>query len=676
MAFFVCLTQHSAVRGGDFSRRRPRRRAFWPCCNSFLARPRAGTARLLFLRCSGGFAWIRDLFVPTAGGLTAGPGFGMLGLSWSGGCSAFRQSFSFRGEPIVPSRQRAERGFTLVELLVVITIIAILIALLLPAVQVAREAARMAQCENNLKQLALGCLDHESLTKRFPTGGWGFAWTGDPDRGSDWHQPGGWIYNILPYIEQQLLHDLGTGAALGSAAMLNAGSLRISVPFTCLDCPSRRRAIAYPWGWNSTWFTFATNLNAPSSSSFDVAVARSDYAMCGGEYWTYAAWPNAVQNAYAGPRPDLSSTGGYKYVDDPRYSNRWAVANTTQLSPYWPQGVPGPARANGVSFAMSMIGANDVTDGLSNTYLLGEKNIDADHYTDGLQAGDCLLHSRVSISASPGLRTTTATVHPARRMTCPARIRTLRATSMPSCSAAPISRALTWLFATARFGSPATRLTWKPIADCATARTACRSRGKTGSRSSGVTTKRKNGAERFSANMPAGASVTCEKGFQPLFGFALCRLEARTTSHSGVQSFPPPGWALSGVQSLAGFGRRFLGGGHGRLLRLGADGGRAVGLQNAHLHQEVHQRVGHARLLDVPLLNVLDQPHGRGAVALGCIGTKAPSGPKRRSTGPWPRPRAVPGRSTARPRKRPPRSAPSSPRPAAVPPNRRSWAGR
>ena len=166
---------------------------------------------------------------------------------------------------------------------------------------------------------------------------------------------------------------------------------RTSVPFTCLDCPSRRRAIAYPWGWNSTWFTFATNLNAPSSSSFDVAVARSDYAICGGEYWTYAAWPNAVQNAYAGPRPDLSSTGGYKYVDDPRYSNRWAVANTTQLSPYWPQGVPGPARANGVSFAMSMIGANDVTDGLSNTYLLGEKNIDADHYTDGLQAGDCLF---------------------------------------------------------------------------------------------------------------------------------------------------------------------------------------------------------------------------------------------------------------------------------------------
>ena len=104
------------------------------------------------------------------------------------------------------SRQRAKRGFTLVELLVVITIIAILIALLLPAVQSAREAARRTQCLNDLKQIALGFLEHEANHKILPTGGWSFVMVGDPNRGFDKHQPGGWNYNVLPFIEQQALY--------------------------------------------------------------------------------------------------------------------------------------------------------------------------------------------------------------------------------------------------------------------------------------------------------------------------------------------------------------------------------------------------------------------------------------------------------------------------------------
>jgi len=64
----------------------------------------------------------------------------------------------------------SQRGFTLVELLVVVTIIGVLIALLLPAVQAAREAARQAQCANNLKQLALAAHNFEHQYGRFPPG--------------------------------------------------------------------------------------------------------------------------------------------------------------------------------------------------------------------------------------------------------------------------------------------------------------------------------------------------------------------------------------------------------------------------------------------------------------------------------------------------------------------------
>lgn len=94
-----------------------------------------------------------------------------------------------------------KRGFTLIELLVVIAIIGILIALLLPAIQAAREAARRANCINNLKQLGLGLHNHHDSSKRFPsscslTGGTTPAQNG-------WS----WLTYILPFIEQEVLYD-------------------------------------------------------------------------------------------------------------------------------------------------------------------------------------------------------------------------------------------------------------------------------------------------------------------------------------------------------------------------------------------------------------------------------------------------------------------------------------
>lgn len=97
-------------------------------------------------------------------------------------------------------RERLDSAFTLVELLVVIAIIGILVALLLPAIQAAREAARRSQCLNNLRQLSIGCLLHESAQKRLPAG---FTSMNPPD--TDVHHT--WASYILPYLEEAAMFD-------------------------------------------------------------------------------------------------------------------------------------------------------------------------------------------------------------------------------------------------------------------------------------------------------------------------------------------------------------------------------------------------------------------------------------------------------------------------------------
>jgi prepilin-type N-terminal cleavage/methylation domain-containing protein/prepilin-type processing-associated H-X9-DG protein len=98
---------------------------------------------------------------------------------------------------------RSPRGFTLIELLVVITIIAVLIALLLPAVQMAREAARRAQCVNNLKQLGLALQNYHSSFQGFPPGYISSFDAGGVDTGPGW----GWNAMLLPQMEQKPLFD-------------------------------------------------------------------------------------------------------------------------------------------------------------------------------------------------------------------------------------------------------------------------------------------------------------------------------------------------------------------------------------------------------------------------------------------------------------------------------------
>ena len=106
----------------------------------------------------------------------------------------------FFNNPRSETRNPKALGFTLVELLVVITIIGILIALLLPAVQAAREAARRGQCSNNLKQIGVALHNFESQHGTFPPGVKQKVQLGDDQ----------WAYllhYLLPYLEQQAYYD-------------------------------------------------------------------------------------------------------------------------------------------------------------------------------------------------------------------------------------------------------------------------------------------------------------------------------------------------------------------------------------------------------------------------------------------------------------------------------------
>jgi len=239
-------------------------------------------------------------------------------------------------------------GFTLVELLVVIAIIGVLVALLLPAVQAAREAARRMQCQNNLKQVGLAFHNQADVVKHLPTGGWGWGWVGDPDDGAGIYQPGGWTFNILPYIEAKTIYDVALGQK-GQPKRVQLDRM-VGVPIKVYNCPSRRKLQIWP-------------ITSKSHKNFDQVPsgAKSDYAAnCGDQKWC-------------------------QYNEGPPNLDR----NNPVAPEFVPKGVAsGPRTYTGISYACSKVRLAEVTDGTSNTFMVGEKFLNPKGWITGADPSD------------------------------------------------------------------------------------------------------------------------------------------------------------------------------------------------------------------------------------------------------------------------------------------------
>ena len=215
-----------------------------------------------------------------------------------------------------PADQKPRSAFTLVELLVVITIIGILIALLLPAVQAAREAARRLQCTNNMKQIGLALHNYQSTHQCFPPA---VLWGNHTQAQNTQAKHHTWLTLILPYLEQQPLWE---SVDFNLPAW---GQRIVGVALASLRCPSD------------------TSLLNPSETH---NIAVTNYIASEGMDW----WPKPY-HLYP---PDWNGDGSW-------------------MEPF-SDGITTPGEGSGVFVVLSATNISDIKDGTSNTIMVAEKD--------------------------------------------------------------------------------------------------------------------------------------------------------------------------------------------------------------------------------------------------------------------------------------------------------------
>jgi prepilin-type N-terminal cleavage/methylation domain-containing protein/prepilin-type processing-associated H-X9-DG protein len=240
------------------------------------------------------------------------------------------------------------RAFTLIELLVVIAIIAVLIALLLPAVQSAREAARRAQCVNNLKQIGLAIHNYHSTNDALPPSG---SSHNDPTIGGFVRGPFSCKVRILPFMEQQQLFNTvnftldpewpngyGVNSNGWEASNVTAKATRISA----FLCPSDLKK-----GNRNNRSSAVDVVNNP-----DVSQSTNYNENIGGNRWFYGGAPNGI--AYF---PGSSNATAYREDQLRQTLNFASVSDGLSMTAFWSEFVKGDG-----------VGPGDAADGLGMVY--------------------------------------------------------------------------------------------------------------------------------------------------------------------------------------------------------------------------------------------------------------------------------------------------------------------